>query len=210
VLQSTEPAPEQIPGSSYDNTANLADGASSPQQQQETSAGTAAAPAQTSGALPLEGHPAAELAATDGGGGTAAAAVLVAGDAPEVAGSPQQTVNTSARPATSSVDVAAAGASSVDRCNAELPSMRKPDAGILDSRACEGAHAAPPDAEPVADQAAEATAAPTLVSEADGQFEVLCRALLTASQLIATVRLLPTLVHARTAVGRGLLLHMNI
>ena len=152
-------------------------------------ASAAAVPTHAVGEPPSESHHAIERLATHAVGDNGRAAALSTSDSPAAVTNPQQAVGNSAELAVSGVaDTAVAAASeSHGGYAAGAPILQTPAEDSPMSAGCQVAPAASELSKPEAADAAVSAAAPHAVSEADEQFEVLCRALLAASQLIATV-----------------------
>ena len=206
VLQSSEPAQDDPDSGddSDDEDRNRTDG--SPKSwHQAVPTEAVATPAQTTGVLPMDGHPATEATAGAEDSAVSAAEELAACGPPEAAGEPQHMVARSAPLAASCTDgAAAATADSRSMCGAETPvNMEAAATKTSGPASLEAAPAAADAGHPQAADGAEAAAAPPVLSEADEQFEALCRALLAASQLITTVRPLRRLHDRSTRVLRS-------
>lgn len=165
----------------------------SPRLQHQYASATAAAaavPTHATGEPPSECHIATEPPADHAAQDNTSAAALSTSDDPAAMFNPPQTVVSPAQTAVSGgADTAMASATEVhSKCDAGAPvSVQPPAKDRAESANCQAAPTAPEASQPEAADAADEKAARPL-SEADEQFEVLCRALLAASQLIATVR----------------------
>ena len=160
---------------------------SSQPQDASAKAAAAAVPTHATGEPPSEGRVATEPPAKHAVGTTAALAIS---DGPASVAKSQQAVGTPAQLHPGGTDTADAAATEVHGgCDAGASaSMQTPVRNRPESASCQVAPAASELVKPEAADAAEKPAPPLAVSEADEQFEVLCRALLAASQVIATVR----------------------